>query len=281
MQNDENKHFEYMSTLETYIKDLRAHGRSYFTTQKALSDLGISHAKLNSRIYRLKKKGELISPAKNLFVIVSPEYRSLGCLPPAELIPILMRYWNQEYYAGLLTAALYHGASHQKPQIFQVVVSKQIPLLVQGKVSIEFVTKKSLENLPTQDIEAKTGYLRISSPEVTAMDLLLYTHRVGGLNAIGTVLSELIESIEPKKLIVLAKNLKGKAWVQRLGWILEHIDTIDNDRKLSLINALQEYLLTQRLFYIPLASELTVAGCARNKKWMIIENTTIESDYDT
>lgn len=281
MQNDENKHFRYMTTLEAYVKDLRAHGRSYFTTQKALSDLGVSHAKLNSRIYRLKKKGELISPAKNLFVIVSPEYRSLGCLPPAELIPILMRHWNQEYYAGLLTAALYHEASHQKPQIFQVVVSKQIPLLVQGKVSIEFITKKSLENLPTQDIEAKTGYLRISSPEVTAMDLLLYTHRVGGLNAIGTVLSELIESIEPKKLIVLAKNLKGKAWVQRLGWILEHIDTIDNDRKLSLVNALQEYLLTQRLFYIPLASELKVAGYARNKKWMIIENTTIESDYDT
>lgn len=270
-----------MPTLETYIKDLRAHGRSYFTTQKAMSDLGVSHAKLNSRVYRLKKKGELISPAKNLFVIVSPEYRSLGCLPPAELIPILMKHWNQEYYAGLLTAALYHGASHQKPQIFQVVVDKQIPLLVQGKVSIEFITKKSLENLPTQDIEAKTGYLRVSSPEVTAMDLLLYTHRVGGLNAIGTVFSELIESIEPKKLITLAKNFKGKAWVQRLGWILEHIDTIDNDRKLSLINALQDYLLTQRLFYIPAASELKVAGCARNKKWMIIENTTIESDYDT
>lgn len=270
-----------MSTLESYIKDLRAHGRLYFTTQKALADLGISHAALNSRIYRLKKMGELVSPAKNLFVIVAPEYRSLGCLPAAELIPILMKYWQQEYYAGLLTAALYHGASHQKPQIFQVVVNKQIPPLSQGKVFIEFITKKSLENVPTQEINVKTGYLKISSPEVTAMDLLLYTHRVGGLNTIGTVLSELIETLDAQKLVTLAKHFKGKAWVQRLGWIFEHIDTMDNERKKSLLDALQDYLLTQRLFYIPIASELETAGCARNKKWMIIENTTIESDYDT
>ncbi|MDP3445219.1 MAG: type IV toxin-antitoxin system AbiEi family antitoxin domain-containing protein, partial [Ignavibacteria bacterium] len=97
-QNNEINHFNYMITLETYIKDLRAHGRGYFTAQKALSDLGISHTTLNSRIYRLKRKGELISPAKNLFVAIPPEYRSLGCLPPAELIPILMKYWKQEYY---------------------------------------------------------------------------------------------------------------------------------------------------------------------------------------
>jgi hypothetical protein len=69
--------------------------------------------------------------------------------------------------------------------------------------------------------------------------------------------------------------------VQRLGWILDNIDTIDNERKTSLITALQEYLLTQHLFYIPAASELETAGCTRNKKWKIIENTNVESDYDT
>ncbi len=44
---------------------------------------------------------------------------------------------------------------------------------------------------------------------------------------------------------------------------------------------MQEYLLTQQVFYITGASELETLGCTRNKKWMIIENTTIESDYDT
>ncbi|MBL8676916.1 MAG: hypothetical protein JNJ47_05800 [Alphaproteobacteria bacterium] len=69
--------------------------------------------------------------------------------------------------------------------------------------------------------------------------------------------------------------------MQRLGWILDKIDSVDNERKVLLINTLQEYLLTQRLFYIPAASELETMGCTRNKRWMTIENTTIESDYDT
>jgi hypothetical protein len=42
--NNENQHFRYMITLEAYIKDLRAHGRSYLNTQKALDDLNIYHA---------------------------------------------------------------------------------------------------------------------------------------------------------------------------------------------------------------------------------------------
>lgn len=270
-----------MISLEDYIKDLRSRGRSSFTTQKALADLNISLSALNSRAYRLKKKGELVSPAKNLYVIVPPEYRSIGCLPAAELVPILMKHWHQDYYAGLLTAALYHGASHQKPQIFQIVVDRQIPPLLLGKVSIEFITKKSLAGLPTQNIDAKTGYLKISSPEVTAMDLLLYTNRVGGLNAIATVLSELVEAIDPQKLVSLATNLHGKTWVQRLGWILDQIDTVDNERKNFIINSLQTYLTNQGVFYTPATPELETTEYIRNKKWMIIENTTIESDYDT
>ena len=38
-----------------------------------------------------------------------------------------MEYWQSKYYVGLLTAAMYHGASHQQPQIFQVVIEKNRP----------------------------------------------------------------------------------------------------------------------------------------------------------
>ena len=40
------------------------------------------------------------------------------------------------YYAGLLTAARYHGAAHQQPQIFQVVVPKNRPPIHCGLVKI-------------------------------------------------------------------------------------------------------------------------------------------------
>ncbi|MBI2996408.1 MAG: type IV toxin-antitoxin system AbiEi family antitoxin [Candidatus Melainabacteria bacterium] len=260
---------------------IRAKGKSYFTREQALKDLQIKSDSLNARIYRLKQKGEIISPSENLYVIVPPEYRDFGCMPQEELVPILMRYKKVDYYAGLLTAAMYHGASHQKPQLFQVMTNKQLKSLNFGKVRIEFIYKKSFINLPTQNVNVKTGYLKISSPELTAMDLLLYSKRSGGLNHIASVLSELVEAVNPKKLTTVARISGEKTWLQRLGYILDHINSVNNKKKKLIISKLKKLLSRQKLVYMPLASELPIKGCSRNDKWMIIENTTIESDYDS
>lgn len=45
-------------------------------------------------MYKLKKKGDIISPAKHLYVIVPPEQQSIGCIPAAELVPLLMKHWS-------------------------------------------------------------------------------------------------------------------------------------------------------------------------------------------
>jgi len=37
-----------------------------------------------------------------------------------------MKHLNIDYYACLLIAALYHGATHQKPGLFQVITEKRI-----------------------------------------------------------------------------------------------------------------------------------------------------------
>lgn len=270
-----------MVTLEKYIKIIRAKGKSYFTKDQALQDLKIKNDSLNARIYRLKQKGEIISPAENLYVIVPPEYKDFGCIPAEELVPLLMKYKKVDYYACLLTAAMYHGASHQKPQLFQVMTNKQLKPLNFGKVHIEFIYKKHFVNLPVQNINVKTGYLKVSSPELTVIDLLLYPKHSGGLNHIAGVLSELAEAINPDKLTIVTKVSGEKTWLQRLGYILDHINSVNNKKKKLIISKLKKLLSRQELVYMPLASELPVKGYSRNDKWMIIENTTIESDYDS
>ena len=166
-----------------YLKYVRAGGRQYFTLDQAVSDLQVSREAVLMALYRIKKQGEIISPAKGLYVIVPPEHQRVGCIPAADLVPLLMQYWGANYYAGLLTAALYHGASHQKPQVFQIVSNKRIKKpLVFGQIWIDCIYKRDMENLPTQDVIVHSGYLKISSPELTAMDLLLYPRRSGGLN---------------------------------------------------------------------------------------------------
>ena len=36
-----------------------------------------------------------------------------------------MAHLSQPYYVALLSAAAYHGAAHQKPQVFQVMVPRR------------------------------------------------------------------------------------------------------------------------------------------------------------
>lgn len=268
-----------MNLFSDYIKNIRASGRRHFTVEEGIFELGVSRANLLSCIYRLKNKGELFSPAKGLYIIIPPEYHNLGSIPAEELVPILMQYRKINYYAGLATAAMYHGASHQKPQIFQIVTDRQISRhLVFGKIKIECIYKKNLTDSLTQDVVVETGYLKISTPEVTIMDLLLYSSRGGGLNHIATILSELIEAVDVEKLLRVIINSKEKAWVQRLGYILDNIETFEEIKKDNLLNKLQNYLAQEKIFYCPLASEDDILGASYCKKWMIIENTNIESD---
>lgn len=267
-----------MTNFKDYIKSIRASGHHSFTTDDALSSLRISRNAVNCGMYKLKKKGDIVSPAKNLYVIVPPEYQAIGCLPADELIPLLMKHWGLQYYVCLLSSALYHGASHQKPQIFQVMVDKQLKPLVCGKIKIEFIYKKSLENLPIEKIAIKTGYLIVATPELTAMDLLLYPQHAGGLNHIATVLSELVENIDPEKLIALLKYSEKKSWIQRLGYILEHIESMEDEKQDRIIQLMYQFIKNKTINPIPLAPELSIKGKLKDPRWKIIENTIIESD---
>lgn len=267
-----------MKNFSEYIKSVRANGYYSFNANQGIAELGITRNAFYCGMYKLKKKGEIVSPAKNLYIIIPPEYQIIGCLPAEELIPLLMKHWDINYYVCLLTAAMYHGAAHQKPQIFQVMVEEQIKPLTCGKIRIEFIYKKSLANLPIGKVTVNTGYLNVASSELTAMDLLLYLHKAGGLNHVATVLSELIEEIVPEKMVELIQKSKEKAWMQRLGYILEHIEPMETEKRDQLINLLHNFLKGQLLNSIPLASELSVDNSVKNDKWKIIENTTIESD---
>ena len=190
-----------------------------------------------------------------------------------------MQYLGANYYVALLTAGLFHGATHQKPAKFQVISDKRIKHpSVFGGVEIDFFYKKSVSGLPTQNFTVSTGYLKVATPELVALDLLNYPNHAGGLNHIATVFSELIEKLDPVKLINLAKNTHAEYQLQRIGYILDHIDMMDENHAEAIINALSVHVKKIKPSYLPLASEIPKTGYPRCKKWRIIENSEIESD---
>jgi len=254
-----------------YLDHLAASSRYTFTTAEAKAALGVSPPALKVALSRLAKQKLIASPARGFYVIVPPEYRSLGCLPADQFIPTLMKSLRAPYYAGLLTAAQYHGAAHQRPQEFQVVVEKSRRPISCGRVRIAFIVRKNLSKVPLKSFNTPRGTLLVSTPEATALDLVGYQHHAGGLGQVATVLSELAERIDPDAL-ARAAEAAPLPWSQRLGYLLELVGASDKARALKTYVRMRAHEST---LLLPKASR---AKASRHQDWKLFVNTTLEFD---
>ena len=206
-----------------YISRLAASGHYHFSSAEAQAALGVSVEAARLALNRIAKQGLIASPARGFYVIVPPEYRSLGCLPADQFIPALMKRLSLPYYAGLLSAAQYYGAAHQRPQEYQVMVAKSRRPVVCGAVRVAFAVRKNISAIPVQSFNTPRGTVLVSTPEATAVDLVGYYNHVGGLDQVATILSELADSLDPDKLVAAAQTAPI-SWAQRLGYLLELVE---------------------------------------------------------
>ena len=206
-----------------YIADLAANGRYCFTSRDARETLAVSADATKQALNRLARRKLIASPARGFHVILPPKYRSLGCLPAEQFVPELMRWLNQPYYAGLLSAAQLHGAAYHRPQKFQVMLTKPRRPIRCGHVRVAFIGRKRVREVAVQSFNTPRGTLLVSTPEATAVDLVGFHRRAGGLDQVATVLSELAELMDPYKLLAAAETAPV-TWAQRLGFLLESVD---------------------------------------------------------
>src|SRR5690606_23758923 len=180
----------------------------------------LSVAAARVALHRLAKAGLVANPAHSFWVILPPEYRRLGCLPPDQFVPALMERLGIPYYAGLLSAAQYHGAAHHRPQEFQVMVERGKRPIQCGAVRVAFVARKRLAQVPTQTFNTPRGAIRVSTVEATAIDLIGYKDHAGGLDNVAGVIAELAPLADPRDLVKAARTAPVP-WAQRLGYILD------------------------------------------------------------
>jgi predicted transcriptional regulator of viral defense system len=276
--------------ISKFVTDLVATGVCCFSYHQAREALGVSDVATRAVLRRLKQKGEIAQPLHGFYVIVPPEYRILGCRPAEHFIKELMEYINTAYYVGLLSAAQYYGAAHHRPQQFQVVTEQKRRPINCGSVRIVFITKKDINNVPTQKFTTTQSIVTISTPEATAMDLIIYANRCGGMDNVLTVLSDLIKKIDPIKLDNLAAQSKETPWMQRFGYMLD------------LLNSPLSEVLEQRIKHTVHKRELATHRASKklknviknidslalkqnksqnpkiNKKWKLIVNKKLEPD---
>ena len=210
--------------LSSYLTTLLSEGRLVFTSEEAQQELGTGKRAFIDAAARQQKLGRLIMPRRGFYVIVPPQYLALGAPPSSFYIDSMMRHEGRPYYVGLLKAAELHGASHHAVMEFQVLTDKRLPRIKVGRSSIAFYYRKDMGAIAEglQSHKTDTGHMKISSIELTMLDLLRYPHAAAGIDNIATVLSDLHESVDPEKLAVLSTCFE-RTIIQRLGYLLDKI----------------------------------------------------------
>lgn len=261
--------------LESYLDEVRSLGRYTITSNEVKNYFGLTDNAFKKVVQRLQKKNRIARLRNNFYLILPPEYRRIGTLPLHYFIDDLMSYLDRSYYIGLITAAMYHGAAHQQPQHSYIVIEPPyIRPIRNNHQSIIFCIKKKWNPKDIQQMKTDAGFINVSSPELTALDLVSFVDRVGGYNRVVTILSELAEVIDPKQLYSTANHYDTLSVIQRVGYILEYIL-----EAAELSDMLFETLSGQSFYPVFLDPSSSRNGSRSTKnRWKIIPNIELMSE---
>ncbi len=255
-------------SFDKYLQKIRSKGRYCITLSELQKNSKLSYKAIQQPIYRAKNNKKISQIRQGFYAIIPPEYSISGVLPVYLYINDLMLYLKRDYYLGLFSSAILHGAGHQQAMNTQLVIEKPTLRNIKNhKLEIDFFTKnKWYEN---DIIKKKTdaGYISVSTPELTALDLIYYHKRIGGINRTLPILEDLCEEINSIKLVETAQRFKNKTTIQRLGFLFDEI--LDEKEFAKLLYKLIENIPTNKI----LLSSISSDDGKINKKWNIIINT--------
>jgi len=263
-------------TITNWVEDLQKDGRVCFSLADVEEKFPLhNRIVLKNALTRLVSKKKICSVWKGFYVIIPIEYQSKGIIPEVYYIDWLMKFLGRDYYISLLNAAVFYGAAHQQPQEFTVITTPPSLRSTQKKgTKINFNNKATVLEQFTEQRKTPTGYIRISSPELTATDLIQFEKEIGGINRAATVLNELAESCDFTKLTKKFFEYVPTPVIQRLGYLLDVLECQSQADNLYAVT--KKYDISFRK--TPLKNRKNTTDCEENEKWKIIINEQIEID---
>lgn len=252
-------------------------GRYTFTKADVKRDFpGMTDHAIDTAVQRAVGKGRVFSPCRGFYVVVPEEYRLWKAVPQEVYLDRMMEHLGKRYYVSLLSAAERHGAAHQAPMGFQVMVE---PPVLRDKeregYAIRYAERRVIPTAYVERREVAAGWLNVSGPELTAVDLIAYQDRIGGLTRAATVLEELALKLDFVRLDGNFLRVAAAPVFQRLGYLLECV-LEETDVAEGLFGLLRDGGLPMKA--VPLRLGAPVEGVVVDKKWKVIVNEDIEID---
>jgi len=231
---------------------------------------------IDTALHRAVARGRIFSPCRGFYVVVPEEYRLWKAVPQEVYMDRMMQHLQRKYYVSLLSAAERHGAAHYAPMGFQVMVE---PPVMRDKeregYAIRYAERRVIPLAYIERLEVPSGWLNISGPELTAIDLVAYHERIGGLTRAATVLEELSFKLDFSKLDADFLKVASTPVFQRLGYLLDRV--LEED-------AIAESLLAlmksggMKMKAVPLMLGTPLDNAEVDKKWKVVVNQHIEID---
>ena len=248
---------------------LIARGRYSVSLREIRELTGLSDAAIASGLQRLRRQHRVFSPSRGLYGVVPPEFRSWGVTPADWFIDDLMNYLRRRYYVALLSAAAHYGASHQAPQVFQVMAEGRVLDRAIGRVRLRFYANEHTADTPTEIVTVHTGAIVVSSREATVVDLVREPRASSGISNVATILTEIGE-LDGSVLATLAAR-HSRTLARRTGWMVQHYGACDDLAPLRLAARLD----------LGGPALLSASGPRRGRvdlTWGIRENISVEPD---
>ena len=265
------------SKISDWINQQLSIGKYSFT-------LAYLHVNMQDRSYdsiklalkRLVDKNKIVSMSKGFYIIIPPAYQNMGILPPTMFMDDLMQYLKRPYYVSLLSAASLHGAAHQQPQLSFVCTTLPSMRNTNKKgIQISYISKRTFPESHLVRKKTESGYVYLSDPILTCIDLINYYKIIGGFNRAATVINELAEEISEIDITHDILQLAPNATIQRLGYLWEFVSD-----QATLANAL--FKIMKESSYSFKAYKLNPSRDSQKQinrnRWNINVNTKIEID---
>ena len=271
-----------MAMLDSHLDDLLARGRAYFSRSEAIGAFGVKPTALSAAITRAVKLRRLTIPRHGFYLILRPEDRTAGAPDPVKWIDPLMKHQGIDYRVSLLSAAAFHGSSHQASMVFQIIAPRQLRDIHLGRHRLQFLyqSPEAFERLNQPEwlasMKSDAGFATVAGTELTLLDSMRYFHKAAGISGVAQIVHDIGAKAKPRLLKLAAEHYESST-VRRLGYLLElagHVRQSDSLRAFA----------QQAKTPVPLDPSATPRVKAlsraveRNARWKLLINETVEME---
>jgi hypothetical protein len=255
-----------------FVESRLARGLATFTLAELMREAELSSVAARNQLLRLGTRVRRVTPRQPFYLIVTPEYRAIGAPPPAYWLDAYLRWLQRPYYLALQSAAAEYGSTTQAIQVTQVVTNVPHRDIVLGRLRIQFFVKQLAASTLTQMLPGAWAPLAVSTPEATALDLISYASRLGGIERAAETIVPMLPRFRRAHLAEALRAGVKTASAQRLGFILEQAGAAE------LANVVEKHLrgCGHRIALEPGRSANTSSAPAYSERWRVVANAAVE-----